>query len=564
MAGPWERYQAAAADAGPWDKFKAAPKDEWERAVLLPMETNRETGERRLAWPQIAVDAGNALTAPGKAYRGEYGLEVNPETGNATTLTPELVKDTVGLAALPTMGSTGGVVSTGLKQVAEGGMGPGARKALIRLLADDQVPLKEVGPRMDALGPDAVLGDLGPRLQKATQAVATMPGPGQKTVIDALRLRAAGRNERVTGGVDETLGQAPVPSAIKAGVREGQDALSPYYQKAMEGAHRVDTSPVALDLDSAIVNKRGEAQSAAKKVRGMLNVVGTNELDPSPQTLFEVRKAIDGMLETEKDTNAIAVLSGARKQVDELLAEAAPGVKEIDAMYAELARQKEGFDTGTQLLRTGPEAPHPSDVIEQMVSGAVPQAKGVGPSAVPFRLSQGARADIDRLIGTKSNDLLALKNAVGGEGDWNRAKLAAVFGQEKADKLLAIINRELRYKELEDDALAGSRTQVLEAAQEEIKGKQGGPRIIQSLMDFKPGTATAAGLDKGLGWIAKGRRASTNAAIGDALVSRQRELIAQQLLNGGPSAMTQMAPSAVAKALLAKGDAPWNWVNPSK
>lgn len=564
MAGPWERYQAASAEAGPWEKFKPKAAEEWERAVLLPMETNKGTGERRLAWPQLAVDAGNALTAPGRAYRGEYGLEANPETGNVTTLTPDLVKDTVGFAALPAMGSTGGVVSTGLKQAVEGGMAPGARKALVRLLSDDQVPLKEVGPRMDALGPDAVLGDLGPRLQKATQAVATMPGPGQKTVIDALRLRAAGRNERVTGGVDETLGGAPVPSAIKAGVREGQDALSPYYQKAMEGAQRVDTSPVALDLDSAIVNKRGEAQSAAKKVRGMLNVVGTNELDPSPRTLFEVRKAIDGMLETEKDTNAIAVLSGTRKQVDELLAQSAPGIKEIDAMYAELARQKEGFDTGTQILRTGPEAPHPSDVIEQMVSGATPQGKGVGPSAVPFRLSQGARADIDRLIGTKSNDLLALKNAVGGEGDWNRAKLAAVFGQEKADKLLAIINRELRYKELEDDALGGSRTAALTAAREEIVGKEAGPRIIQSLMDIKPGTATAAGIDKGLGWIKKGRRASTNAAIGDALVSRQRELIAQQLMNGGPSALTQMAPSAVAKALLVKGDAPWNWVNPSK
>jgi hypothetical protein len=33
----------------------------------------------------------------------------------------------------------------------------------------------------------------------------------------------------------------------------------------------------------------------------------------------------------------------------------------------------------------------------------------VGPSAKTFRMQQAARADIDRQIGTKANDLVALK-----------------------------------------------------------------------------------------------------------------------------------------------------------
>lgn len=536
MAGPWERYQAAATDAGPWDKFKAAPKEEWERAVLLPMETNKSTGERRLAWPQIAVDIGNAVAAPGKAARGEYSeVLADPETGAVEPFNREMMGDAASLAAIPTMGSTGGITREAAT-IAAGGLPSKARSIMRRGMRDDQIPVGEVAQRLDALGPDAVMADLGPRLQKQAQAIATMPGPGQKTVLDALRLRAAGRDSRITGDVDNMLGPAPVPSAVKAGIREGQDTLSPFYKRAIEGASRVDTSPIALGLDSAVVNLRGAAQTAAKKVRGMLNVVGTDELDPSPATLLETRKAIDGMMGTETDSNALRFLGDVRKEVDEMLGQAAPGVKEIDAMFAELARQKEGFDTGTQILRTGPEAQHPADVVEQMLSGATPQGLAVGPSAVPFRLSQGARADIDRLFGTKANDLQALKQAVGGEGDWNRAKLAAVFGEEKADELLAIITREMRYKQLEDDALGGSRTQVLKAAQEEIEGKAPkGPGVVQSLLNLQPGTAAAGLADKGLGWAGRSRRSSVNAAIADALMSRDREKLAKQLIMGGPN-----------------------------
>lgn len=539
MAGPWERYQAAATDAGPWDKFKAKPADEWERAVLLPMETNKGTGERRLAWPQIAVDIGNAVTAPGNALQGKYNdVLADPETGAVEPFNRQMMGDAATLAGVPMLGSGGAAVTAEMAATRAGGMSPGARSLIVRALKDDRVPLNEVGARMREIGPDTVLADLGPRLQGQAQAIATMPGPGQKTIVDALRMRAAGRDSRVMGDVDSTLGPAPIPSVVKAGIREGQDTLSPYYTRALEGASRVDTAPIALVLDSAVVNLRGAAQGAAKKVRDMLNVVGTKELDPSPATLLETRKAIDGMMGTETDTNALGFLGEIRKQVDEMLGQSAPGVKELDAMFSELARQKEGFDTGTQILRTGPEAAHPSDVVEQMLTGSVPKGLGVGPSAVPFRLSQGARADIDRLFGTKANDLQALKQAVGGEGDWNRAKLAAVFGEEKADQLLAIITREMRYKALEDDALGGSRTQKLKAAQDEIQGPASkGPGVVQSVLNIQPGTAAATAADRGLGWIGRSRRSATNAAAADALMSTQNSEIARQLMQGSPSTL---------------------------
>lgn len=546
------RLRMAAGGADP-ASFKPKAEEWGPPGAIVPIQFKKGTGEMRLAVPQIITDIGNAFAAPGNALRGKYDdVLADPETGAVEPFNRQMMGDAATLAGVPLLGS-GGMSVTAAKTAA-GEMPAGARSLIARALKDDGIPVNEVGPRMRELGPDTVLADLGPRLQKQAQAIATMPGPGQKTVLDALRLRAAGRDSRIASDVDASLGPAPIPSAVKSTIRQGQDALSPYYERAMEGATRVDTSPIALNLDSAIVNLRGEAQSVAKKIRGMLNVVGAEDLDPSPRTLFEIRKAIDGMFDTVQDRNARAVLTETRKAVDDLLAQAAPGIKEIDAMFSELAKQGGALDEGGMLLAAGKEARHPSDVVEQMLAGANPEGLAVGPSAVPFRLSQGARAEIDRLFGTKANDLQALKQAVGGEGDWNRAKLAAVFGPEKADRLLSIITREMRYKTLEDDALGGSRTQVLRAAQEEIGGKTAsGPGIVQSLLNIQPGTAAARAADKGLGWIGRSRRTATNAAVADALMSGQQSEIARQLLQGGSGAVP-IAVNASARGTLIERD----------
>ena len=531
--------------------------EEWgPPGAIVPIQFKKGTGEMRLAVPQIITDLVDAVHAPGNALRGEYNeVLADPETGAVEPFNREMMGDAATLAGIPMLGSGGAAVTAEMAATRGGGMSPGARNLIVRALKDDQVPLNEVPQRMAQLGPDTVLADLGPRVQKQAQAIATMPGPGQKTIVDALRLRAAGRDSRITSDVDSTLGPAPVPSAVKATIRQGQDTLSPYYERAMEGATRVDTAPIALNLESLVVNKRGAAQAVAKKIRGMLNVTGTEELDPSPRTLLEVRNAIDGMFKTETDPKALGVLTDTRRAVDEMLAQAAPGIKEIDGMFAELARQGSALDEGGMLLGAGKEARHPADVVEQMLTGANPEGLAVGPSAVPFRLSQGARAEIDRLIGTKASDLQALKQAVGGEGDWNRAKLAAVFGPEKADALLSIITREMRYKSLEDDALGGTRTQVLKAAQEEIEGPASkGPGIVQSVLNLQPGTAAAKAADKGLGWVGRSRRAATNAAAADALMSKQGAEIAKQLMSPGASGLIGGAVNASARGTLIERD----------
>lgn len=555
---PWEKFQQQTTPTqpqGPWSQY-AAPAQaeaEWaEPGVLAPIQYQLGPDGKPVDWrfavPRIVTDTIKAVEAPGKALQGGYGLEVDQETGRPTPITNEMISDTMG---------TAGLALTPLSPAARAGAAFGqsvikpAASSLVRKELDAaNIPLSEVGPRLASIGPDAMVLDLSPGLRARAAAIATMPGSGQKTVVDALSARRAGSNTRIQGDVDATLGPAPIPSRLAAENLTNKRTLGPEYQALFRDVARaVDTSPIALDLDSMAVNLRGDAQKRAQQVRNMLNVIGTEELDPNPETLFQVRQAIDGILATEQNPQAVGTMTYIRKQVDDLLAEAVPGIKDIDAQYAELARQGDAVQTGQQLLDTGRTAPRPAEVEEMMSSGALPQGTQVGPSAVPLRLSQGARAEIDRIVGTNIRDINAMKRIVAGEGNWNRDRLVSVFGQEKADRLLSILEREATYNAGEELALQGSRTQVLKAAQEDIVGKGPRPNPVRSAANFRFGDAMADAADRSLGWISTARRAATNDSLAEALTARPDNLKTLAAL-GRPTVgpVVQQAPLTLLRA----------------
>jgi hypothetical protein len=558
-----EKFPDAAKKAAQPEVAPVPPGGEWKRLgegepgipiisditrSLYPVERNSETGEMRPAVPSIVTSAIEAAKAPGKAVTGEYGLEVDPETGAVAPFTGPMMDDASALAGMATMGVPKGASLAGA--VTNNALTGPARSNILRAMRYDGIDPVEVPARLRALGPDAIPGDLGPALQAQTQALSAIPGMGQKKVVDTLTARKAGRNSRIISEVDETLGPAPIPSRLAAENLANRKALGPEYEAAFANANAVDSSQIALNLDSEVVNLRGEAQTAIKKVRDMLNVVGTDQLDPNPRTLFEVRKAIDGQLNGETDGNVIRVLKAAREQVDMELATKVPRIKQIDAKYAELARQNDAVDTGQTLFESGRSAMRPEELADTMTAGAAPKGEMVGPSAVPFRLTQGARAEIDRLIGTTTNDLNALKTALKGDGSWNRERLVTLYGQEKADKLLGILEREATYSATEGPALGGSRTAVLQQATEEIAGRNKKPGVFQNALNFNGGSALAALGDKTLGWVDRNRRAATGAAMADYLTAQQGAAMLEALPRKGPGAITRNAPVITLRELM--------------
>lgn len=319
-----------------------------------------------------------------------------------------------------------------------------------------------------SLGPQGMLADVSPEWMGVARGAAARPG-SRDAIVNALLERQAGANARLGADLDAALGPRVVPSQIEEGLAAGREAVARDYGPAFANARAVNAEPLAADLETNAVNLRGPAQQAVQRVRGMLDITGApGQLDPNPGTLFQTRQAIDGMLAGEQNPQVIRQLTMARQQVDAELARAVPGIKDVDARFAELARQSEGLQRGGQVLDTGKTAIRPEELAQEIAQGAQPQGTMVGPSGVPLRLQQGARAEIDRVVGSNANDPTAWNRLVRGEGDWNRDKLRMLFGDEAADRALAAGDREVTFRNTANRVTSGSDTAMAQGFREKL------------------------------------------------------------------------------------------------
>ncbi|MFA7235433.1 MAG: hypothetical protein WC058_01095 [Phycisphaeraceae bacterium] len=426
--------------------------------------------------------------------------------------------------------SIGALVGKGVRAAGEW-LGPGvskAQRAFGQALGRDAVD--DVAARMGAMGPDAMPMDLGPNLQRQAGALAATPGRSQEIVRSAIGARDAAANSRINQTVDATIGPAPSLPRIEAQIAENMAAVGEEYGKVFAKARRVDTSPIANELDSAAVNLRGPAQKAAREVRKMLNIIGTDELDPNPYTLFQTRQAIDGLMATETNPKALNLLATTRKQVDNRLSASVPGIKKVDARFQELAQQREGLQRGQQVLDSGRTAPRPPELAREFSEGAVPSGDMVGPSAVPLRLREGTRAEIDRIIGTNANDRVALQKFIKGEGDWNRDRLVTVFGKGKADKLIGLLDRERAFAETSNIVTRNSETAARLSAQADVgAGSSRSPGVIEQAGNLNFGTAAMRMGDKFIGGARSAAQERMNEELAGLLTSRDPQALTRAI-----------------------------------
>ncbi len=81
----------------------------------------------------------------------------------------------------------------------------------------------EAGMRaLPGMGRDAMLVDAGPAMLGLGQGAGTGTGSGRAALVDALRARDAGTGPRMERALNESLGRAPVPSQIEAGLAQSR------------------------------------------------------------------------------------------------------------------------------------------------------------------------------------------------------------------------------------------------------------------------------------------------------------------------------------------------------
>lgn len=549
MSGPWDNYKGAAAaaagPAAPWKNYQGAANASpdgvnWGKpGELVPIQIGDKDGQLQVRWatPQIVDQLLGAFTLPGDVLSGKTPLDPR---------VPYSQQDPATLDRAATLGSmVGGEASLASRNMVPAAAGDIAMANGARLhpLIRSELNAANIGggahgvaQALRDLGPGAVVGDLTPRLQARTGAVATMPGPGQDMIVQAMGERAGGANQRIRNVVQGTFGPEPVPSAVAAQIDQARVGANQLYEPALRehalgpamGQH--DAAPIIAAIDAQSGNFVGQTRARLQSIRRMLVDPATGQPTQDPQIILATRHELDGLI-GEMRTNGqnrttVSALGDLRSAIDQDLGNAIPGLKWADAAHAATAAQQEGFDLGRNALRasgTGDNVVHPQDLATGIHELSGPRGNAIGPrgpSMVPQRVSEGALSHIYQAIGVTANDRVALRSLLKGDGSWNREKMVTMFGQQRTDALIQLLDQEATKSATEQMAIGGSRTDVLRSAKVGIEPVQKGAGAIRSLANLKFGDAALAVGDRLTGGAAR------------ALAERRNRILAQALLSG--------------------------------
>lgn len=351
------------------------------------------------------------------------------------------------------------------------GMSRGASQHVVDAMLADKPA--NVQAEVARLGPNAMLADTGPAMLGKAQGASLNSDEGRSILQGALTARNQGTNQRIAGEVDRALGPAEDPQTVTNAIRAHRSAVDEVnYPAAFRGAPPVDTANVLVHLGPMIQGSVGMERKALENLRGMLMTEGPNGV-PRPQTdpqiLHKIKGEIDNVIQYDAPGLGIPAAALSRQQgalkhlrgeLNATLEGQVPGYANANAQSAALARRGEAVDLGTQFLGSGKTTASPdrfANEFNQLQPGE------------QIAFAKGSRGNIDRVLGTKANDLQALKSELQGEGGWNTAKIATVHGQDAADSLVNTVDSNAKFRDTYNKVVENSQTAQRTAAANAMK-----------------------------------------------------------------------------------------------
>jgi hypothetical protein len=352
-----------------------------------------------------------------------------------------------------------------------------------------------VQQRLQELGPDAVLADAGPALLGKGQGASLNSDEGRSVLQTALTNRNVGTNQRIQSDVNRALGPAEDPQLVTDAIKTHRSAIdSVNYPAALDNAPAVKIAPIMTDLidridqtpvgsmeHKALTNLQAMLTKTEK--RPLLDASGFPQYDKlgnerwqdvhvshdDANILHKVKGELDNVIEYDAPglgvpAGALTRQQGALKQmrgaINDALETQVPGYANANAVSAALAKRGEAVNLGTQYLGSGKTTASP----ERFAAAFEPLAQG---EKIAF--AKGSRGEINRVLGTKANDLQALRGELQGEGGWNTDKLATVHGVPAANELIGSVDRNLKFRDTYNKVVENSQTAQRTAAAKEMK-----------------------------------------------------------------------------------------------
>lgn len=375
--------------------------------------------------------------------------------------------------ALPVAGKVIGTAYNAAANAVRGnveGMSRSASRHVVdAMMADNPA---RVQAEVARLGPDAMLADAGPAFLGKAQGASLNSDEGRSILQGALTARNQGTNQRIAGEVNAALGPAEDQQTVTNAIRAHRTAVdNQTYPAAFAGAPPVDTSAVLARLGPMIGQSEGMERRALTNLRDMLMVEHNGQVQPQTNAinLHKIKGELDNVIQYDAPGLGVPAAALSRQQgalqqmrgeLNGALENQVPGYREANAQSAALARRGQAVDEGTQYLGSGKTTPSP----DRFAADFAQREPG---EQIAF--AKGSRGNIDRVLGTKANDLQALRTELQGEGGWNTAKIATVHGQDAADRLVGTVDSNLKYRDTYNKVVENSQTAQRQAAASAMK-----------------------------------------------------------------------------------------------
>jgi hypothetical protein len=441
----------------------------------------------------------------------------------------------------------GAAVGAGVRKVGEfaaSRLAPtaGFGQAAAGKLADDVAAsggADAVRARLAELGAPSMLMDASPAFTGRAQGLAVEPAT-RGAIVTPLETRATGANARIRGDVDQALGPAAEPATVEAARQQSYDrVVPPLYRQAAGQPVQVDTSNVLGMVRDLRAQEKGPAADALDRAWGLLHhegdVPGVGRAtipDRRPEALHNAKEALDASIAQAQGQMGSAAastvnrLGQVRGALNDALEAQVPGYADANRTARQYLAGRDAFAQGQTLLSGGRDAIRPGQLATD-TAGMSPMEQ--------FMQRTGLRSEIDRHLGTTLNDRVALQRDLMGEGDFNRARMATVFGEEPTQRLANTVGREAQFDRTYNDVVRGSQTAQRTASARDIAPRE----VSAGSTDVLPGLATIlGGADAGVSALATkagmgGLKLATSAAGRQADLARNQQLARAMTMGPG-------------------------------
>lgn len=412
-----------------------------------------------------------------------------------------------------------GRTGTELSDIVGAPVGAGATRRVADSMEADRTTPQSAAATVAELGDDAMLLDTGRQMRGRAEAIASQPGRGQNTVVEAVENRTGrfgeGTAQRVQQTLDNELGQTQNAVELIERTNTAVDRVAgPLYRQVME-AH-----PSLWDNRLASLTERPAIAEAMRNARGLAANYGETidvTARPSLRAWDYVKKDLDRRINAYYKSGGASELGSADRadlgglqqarrdlvtSLDELTNLAYREARQASATKFEL---REAFDFGRTAFNS---KILPEEFMAELAEMSVPQR---------HMAQEGFRRELDRIVQATRNEGATARRILDTNSVLQKAE--ALYGPQAVQAIERRIGAENTFQDATTAITGNSRTAVRQQLMKDTETPSAG--AVNSLSI--PGIM-AAGARKIANSVRTGYTDRTRNQLADVLTAQGDEI----------------------------------------